>query len=117
MRKITLTLLYQDGVTRVAELSWFANRTQIVFAKETLRSELEQLVGDGLSEWVGPEEDPAPRMTPSSDPRFLERLAAYLRRQFRFAIELQDSELAKKRDTLQWPRDNEHSLRHRAGVG
>lgn len=115
MRKITLTLMFEDG-SRIAELSWIANRTQIVFAKETLSSELEQLVADGLSEWVGPEEDPIPRMTPSSDPRFLERLAAYLRRQFRFIIKLQDDTTLKRVDTVQWPRGSERSVRQTIGA-
>ena len=106
MKKITLTLMFQDGATRVAELSWCANRTQVVSATEMMRSELEQIVEAGLSEWVGPEENPTPRTTPSSDPRFLERLAAYLRRQFRFVIRLQENETLKRKDTPQWPRDS-----------
>jgi hypothetical protein len=110
MRMIVLSLMFEDG-SRIAELSWIADRTQIVFAKESLRSELEQIVKDGLSEWVGPEEDPVPRMTPSSDPRFLERLAAYLRRQFRFDIKLRDDAPVKRTDTAQWPRGSMRSVR------
>lgn len=112
--EITLSLTFEDR-SRVADLSWVANRTQIVFATESLRSELERLMEDGLSEWVGPEEDPIPRMTPSSDWRFLERLAAYLRRQFRFVIKLQDDALVKRKDTLQWPRGSEASVRQAIG--
>ena len=115
MRTITLSLSFDDG-SRVADLSWSANRTQIEFAAESLRAELERLVEDGLSEWVGPEEAPIPRMTPSSDWRFLERLAAYLRRQFRFVIKLQDDALVKRQDTLQWPRGSEVPVRRTIGV-
>jgi hypothetical protein len=114
MRRITLVLLFQDDVKPVAELVWSANRSHVVSAVERMRSDLDQLVEEGLSEWIGPYEDAMPRMTPSSDPRFLERLAAYLRRQFNFAIRLQDSEPAKRRDALQWPRDRALSLRERA---
>jgi len=116
MRRITLTLLFRDG-TPVAELVWFASSTRIVSAAETLRSDLERLVEDGLTEWVGPLEDPTPRATPSSDQRFLERLAAYLRRQFSFTVKLQDSAPVRRRDTSQWPRGQERSLREPAEVG
>jgi hypothetical protein len=114
MRRITLRLSFAEDDERLADLVWSANGTSIVFALEGVRSELQQMVDDGLSEWVGPYEDPTPRMTPSSDPRFLERLAAYLRRQFNFRVELRDSEPEKRRDTPQWPRDRARALRESA---
>lgn len=117
MRKITLSLRSRDGLDQLAELIWSANHTEIVEAAEPLRSEVLALViEDGLSEWVGLEQDPTPRTTPSSDPRFLERLAAYLHRQFRFVIELRDSEPVKRSDTMQWPRGGARSLREHVGV-
>lgn len=102
MREITLSLAFEDG-NRVADLAWISSRVQILFATESLRSELDRLIEDGLSEWIGPEEDPTPRTTPSSDWRFLERLAAYLQRQFRFVINLRGAPV-RMRDVVQWPK-------------
>lgn len=111
MRRITLTLLFRDGITPVAELSWIPCRTQIVSARDTIRADLERLVEDGLSEWMGPYEDPTSRRTPSSDPLFLERLAEYLRRQFNFTLLLQDSGSVERLDEPQWPQSRVRSVR------
>lgn len=42
----------------------------------------------GISEWVGEPGEERPQVTASSDPIFLPRLALYLRRQFRFRLQL-----------------------------
>jgi len=114
MKTITLVLLFQDEDAPIAELVWSANRTRIISVVETMRSDLEALVEEGLDEWVGPYEDATPRMTPSSDPRFLERLAEYLCRQFKFRFELRYSESVKRLDAAQWPQNSARSLRGRA---
>lgn len=104
MNTVMLRLRYNEDAERLAELSWADGRTRIVAAVDTLRPELERLIDEGLSEWVGTPDDPQPRTTPSSDQRFLERLADYLRRQFNFIVELQlNAPQAKRRDTMQWP--------------
>lgn len=107
MKTITLRLTYRDDTDLLAELSWAAGRTRIATAVDTLRPELERFISEGLSEWVGPESDPQPRTTSSSDQRFLDRLATYLRRQFNFVIEIQQNEpqtpQTKRTDTVQWP--------------
>lgn len=104
MRTIILRLTYPDDPEQLAELSWAGGRTRVVTAVESLRSELERFINEGLSEWIGPEIDPQRRTTPSSNHRFLERLADYLRRQFNIIGEIQQSELqAKRKDTMQWP--------------
>lgn len=104
MNRIIFRLRYSGDADYLAELSWTGGHTRIISAADTLRPELERFVDQGLSEWIGPPEDPEPRTTPSSDQLFLSRLASYLRRQFNFIVELQEDESQlKKRDTTQWP--------------
>ena len=91
MREISLVLLAQDDATPIAELVWSEARTRIVSATEAMRPELERRVGEGLLEWIGHPDDPIPRSTASSDPLFLERLAAYLHRRSSIKSELRDS--------------------------
>ena len=100
MKMVTLSLRYPDETEQLAELSWADGCTRIVAAVDTLRPELERFINEGLSEWFGPPDDPQPRTTLSSDPRFLDRLSDYLRRQFNYIVELQQYESqARKRDT------------------
>jgi hypothetical protein len=113
MREISLVLQFQDDATPIAELVWSANRTRVVSATERMRPDLDLIVEDGLSEWIGPYEDAKPRLTLSSDPQFLERLAAYLRRQFNFTITLQDSGSVERLDAPQWRQNRARSLRGR----
>ena len=116
MKTITLRLTYRDDTDRLAELSWAEGRTRVVTAVESLRPELERFIDEGLSEWIGPEADPQRRTTPSSDQRFLGRLADYLRRQFNFIGEIQQSEpQTKRRDTTLWPPQRGLSVRQSVG--
>jgi hypothetical protein len=102
--KIVLRLRSRDGSDLLADLSWSEGHTQILAAAETLKPELEQLILEGLSEWTGADTDPHLRITASTESQFLERLGAFLRRQFGFLVEVQrDQSLAKRVDTVQWP--------------
>lgn len=116
--RIMLTIRSRDAVDCIAELSWSEGRARLISAAAVVRSELEELISEGLSEWVGVASEAHPRMTFSSDARFLERLAGYLRRQSGFLIELrQDEPPVKRRDVAQWPPRRGAPVRHRVEGG
>jgi hypothetical protein len=78
----TLELLFrleaQDGDVRVA------------FVVPDLASQVDAWLG-GLSTWTGTRQDPEPSWTPPGAPEFLERLQAYLHKQFAFVTRLHET--------------------------
>jgi hypothetical protein len=88
---IMLTVKRDDG-TVLARLRWADGRTRVVEAGDDVRPAIQRWLDNGLDEWVGEREDATPRSTPSSAPEFLERVKAYLERQFLFQADLGDLE-------------------------
>jgi hypothetical protein len=104
MRDINLTLKHSDDHSTITELRWSDGQVQVVSTLERVRGDIEKIIRDGLSEWIGDEGHLLPRTTLSSDPRFMERLAAFFNRQFDFIVELRDNNLqGRQKDTCPWP--------------
>jgi hypothetical protein len=85
LRAIKLTIRSEQGA-RVVELEWRPGGTTILFATDTMRPAAERWIAQGLSEWVGPDDDAMPRTTASASADFLPRLEDYLAQQFRFRM-------------------------------
>jgi hypothetical protein len=76
----------------LAELHWTDGKVDIASCTENLKEFFQRTIEHGLSEWVGPAEDPTPRHTVASDYVFLERVGGYLKRQTGFIISLRELE-------------------------
>jgi len=88
---MTKTLIIRTDDRRiVADLHWRNGKLTVRFASKRMRPDVERWVVDGLHEWVGHGVEAEPRTTPSSDPLFLERVDAYVRRQFDFQTQFDD---------------------------
>jgi hypothetical protein len=79
----SLTIRTPEG-TVVAMLSWHEDMTVAEWCSPRLKADVARWIDDGLDEWVGEGVEAVPRSTPSSAPEFLDRLEAYLCRQFPF---------------------------------
>lgn len=75
-------LQLSHGPKVFAVLAFVEGRTRILVLDTRSLIEIESFIANGLSEWVGPDNNPTLRTTPSTDPAFLERLATYFKRQF-----------------------------------
>lgn len=90
MSRVILTLRHEDGSGAITELTWSDGVVAIGPTLERVKPNIERIIRNGLSESVGEGADKQLRTTSSSDPRFMERLAAYFQRQFNFTVELRD---------------------------
>ena len=88
-KAIVLEIWAQDREDLIASFRWSGGETKITFAKEDFGMELQKLIDNGLSEWVGAQEDPKPRVTFSKDAFFLPHLGAYIRKQSGFRIKME----------------------------
>jgi hypothetical protein len=79
MTSIRLILRDANG-DELAALQSHDRRIQIIRAVPSMQASLGQWIREGLREWVGPLQDRVPRLTRSTEPGFLERLAQYLAR-------------------------------------
>ncbi len=79
--KKSLAIRTPEGAT-VARLTWQDGRAAGQSLSPDLDADVARWVRDGLDEWVGEGVDATPRSTPSASPEFLDRLEAYLGRQF-----------------------------------
>jgi hypothetical protein len=80
-REIILEIWARDRNDLIASFSWANGATTITFAKEDLSHELQKFIDQGLSEWIGPDDDAKPRVTLSGDAFFLPNLGAYIQKQ------------------------------------
>lgn len=90
MRTIELEMSTADSAERIAHLVWRAGHVEVRFVADELRPAVDRWIAQGVREWV--ERDGgqrAARITPSTDAMFLRRLAADLRRQFNFSVDLE----------------------------
>ena len=92
MKRVRLEIFSRDEVTRVAKLVWTNGFLEEDFA-ELGRSDLHRIVESGLHEWVGEAPDRLPRVTPAGHPRFLHRLAAYVRKNYGLITSLESERL------------------------
>lgn len=80
-KTIVMEIWAQDRDDLIASFRWYDGETTLTFAKEDFGSELQKLIDNGLSEWVGPAEDLKPRVTLSNDAFFLPHLGEYIQKQ------------------------------------
>jgi hypothetical protein len=89
--RITLLVRQADPLELVAELVWEDGATLVTYAREDMLGELERIVEEGLSEWIGREPYTRCRTTPGTAGAFLVHLSDYIRRQRGLVVELKYS--------------------------
>ncbi len=101
----------------LARLSWRDGVVSIVSATDRMSRAAERWKRSGLAEWLRREDAAEPRVTASSSPLFLPRLAMYLERQFSLGVGLEypdeipaadHSRLLQPWQTAQLPRPESH---------
>jgi hypothetical protein len=113
MKTISLTLRSRDdGAEKIAELVWENGTVNVVDAVPVIVDDLDRIISVGLVEWVGTPGSRERRHTPSTDPRFLERLGDYFARQSAFAIKVVERERVANRD----PAFEQATVRRLAGL-
>ncbi len=91
MRTIELEMSTADTADRIANLVWRDGQVEVTFITEELQPALARWLANGVREWVDvPGGHRVARITPATDPMFLRRLAADLRRQFNFSMYLDE---------------------------
>jgi hypothetical protein len=84
MTRKTLEIFSSDRVEMLAKLVWEDGTLSAFDVAPDFAPAVERWLAGGLQEWHGPFENAQPRLTFPSDSAFLDRLEAYLRRQFAF---------------------------------
>jgi hypothetical protein len=86
-----LSVTSKDDVDNLAQIVWRDGHAVIESVDPSLRATFQQIIDDGLSEWLNPHTEPTLRTTPSTDPSFLDHLGKYLQQQTSFKIVMSDS--------------------------
>lgn len=83
-----LTVRSRDNIEQVADILWIDGVLTVTTPSNGVRDDFNRIIKHGLREIIGDPADPVPRTTPATDEYFIDRLAAYLRRQFGFIIQV-----------------------------